>query len=314
MNPQRLGRLFALSAALLFGTSWVATRFALASFDPTAAAAWRGLGATVLLGLLIAAGLAGAGSVGWRSLRQGQVWRLGTLGALGGLLFVLGMNQAIERTGATIAAFVAGLYPVLAAAGAPLVLGERLRPSAVLGLAVAFVGVVLLAGLDVTATRVDGLAMGLGAAVSFALYLLLARRWAGPWALPTQFVTWSVFAVLGVGASLLELAVAPSGFVPHHLVPSAVLGVIWIAAISGTSAQLLLIAGVRRLPAQESSAYLLLNPLTAAVLAALLLGERLDATQLVGAACVLVGIALATLVGARRTRGAAAVEAREPAS
>ncbi|MFM2106811.1 MAG: hypothetical protein RL338_1843, partial [Chloroflexota bacterium] len=46
-------------------------------------------------------------------------------------------------------------------------------------------------------------------------------------------------------------------------------------------------------PARRTSSLLLLNPLTAALLAALLLGERLEPTQLVGALLVLAGIALA---------------------
>ncbi len=312
MSPQGLGRLSAFFAATLFGTSWVATRFALASYDPTAAAAWRGLGATVLLGIALAAGLGGDWG-GWRALSRSQLWRIAALGLLGGLLFVLGMNEAIARTGATVAAFVAGVYPVLAAAGAPLVLGERLRPSAVAGLVLAFGGVLLLAGLDLTATRLDGLAMGLGAALAFAAYLLLTRRWAGPWSLPTPLISGSVFAVMGSGALLLAILTDPAGLVPRNVTPSALIGLAWIAAISGATAQLLLIASVRRIPAQESSAYLLLNPLTAAVLAAILLGERLLPLQLLGAAAVLAGIALATIAGARDARGRASVEAHEPA-
>jgi drug/metabolite transporter (DMT)-like permease len=46
-----------------------------------------------------------------------------------------------------------------------------------------------------------------------------------------------------------------------------------------------------------TSAFLLLNPPTAALGAALLLGERLDVVQLTGAGLVLVGMAAATLPG-----------------
>ncbi len=48
------------------------------------------------------------------------------------------------------------------------------------------------------------------------------------------------------------------------------------------------------IPAQRSAAFLLLNPITATVLAAILLGERPSPIQLLGGILVLVGIALAT--------------------
>ena len=313
MSPRRLGALLAIATSVLWGTAWVATRFALESFDPTAAAAWRGLGAAALLGIAIVAGVGGGEARRWRALSRGQAWRLLALGALGGLIFVTGMNIAIQRTGATVAAFVAGLYPVLAAGGAPLVLRERTRRAALAGIAVAIVGVWLLAGVDLTASHVDGIVVGLVAAAAFAAYLLLTRRWAGPWHLPAALISWSVFATLGVGAAALELLRAPGGLLPPGLQIGAVLAVAWLAVPSGALAHLLVIGSLRRLPAQESSAYLLLNPLTAAVLAAPLLGERMTPAQLLGAACVLAGIGLATVVGARRAPLQAPTEAREPA-
>jgi drug/metabolite transporter (DMT)-like permease len=71
----------------------------------------------------------------------------------------------------------------------------------------------------------------------------------------------------------------------------------------------LLTESLRRLPAQESSAYLLLNPLTGALLAIPILGESLAPLQIVGGALVIVGIGLATggvaLIARRLGRGRA---------
>jgi len=63
------------------------------------------------------------------------------------------------------------------------------------------------------------------------------------------------------------------------------------------------------LPSDRSAAIFLLNPLTAALLAAALLGERLGPLQVVGCGLVLAGVALATVMAARVARAAAAARA-----
>jgi drug/metabolite transporter (DMT)-like permease len=208
------------------------------------------------------------------------------------------MAYAVDLSGATLAAFVAGLYPVLVAAGASVVLGERPTRLVYGGLAIAFAGVVLLAGFDPTGASPVGLATGLGAAAAFAAYLLLARRWSAAWELPAPLVATSVLAMAALVALPLAFATNPAGLLPAGgLVP--VLAVLWLAGPVGAVAQSAAIAGVRRLPSHRSSALFLLNPLTAAVLAAALLGERLGPLQIVGCGLVLAGVAVATVLGTR---------------
>jgi drug/metabolite transporter (DMT)-like permease len=52
---------------------------------------------------------------------------------------------------------------------------------------------------------------------------------------------------------------------------------------------------LRRLPASRAAPFLLLMPVSGALIAAVLLGERLDPVQLLGAALILLGIGLATV-------------------
>jgi probable blue pigment (indigoidine) exporter len=136
------------------------------------------------------------------------------------------------------------------------------------------------------------------AAAAFAAYLLLARRWSTPWELPAPLVATSVMAMAALVALPLAVVTDPAGLVPGGgLVP--LLAILWLAGPVGAIAQSAAIAGVRRLPSHRSSALFLLNPLTAAVLAAVLLGERLGPVQIVGCALVLAGVVLATVLGAR---------------
>jgi drug/metabolite transporter (DMT)-like permease len=303
VSETRTGALAAASAALLFGSSFVATAFALRAFGPLAIGAWRGVVATVLVGALVLSGrVDGRAAVGVLT-RAGWI-RLLVLGALGGPAFIALMNIAVEGSGATIAAFVAGLYAVLAAVLGPPILGERLGFRAIVAFVVALAGTALLAGFDPGSGRPFGLGPGIGAGLmaagAFALYLVLTRRWARALGLPGAAVAVANFAACAVVLVPAAL-IAGESPVPDVGAPDtglAILALTWLAVGASLAAQLLLIAGVRRLPARSSSAVLLLNPLAASVFAALLLGERLSPLQLTGAGLVLVGIAIATEVPA----------------
>jgi probable blue pigment (indigoidine) exporter len=203
------------------------------------------------------------------------------------------MNVSIMLTGASITAFIAGAYPVLASALAPLVLREPLRAAAIVGLGLAFAGTLLIAGFDVSGVPVVGVAIAIATAIGTALFMLLSRRWQRRWGIrPTQ-ITLSNFGMLGLSGLLLTLA-SGDAFVNAPVSAETWLAVLWLGIFSGAAATILLAESHRRLPTQEGSAYLMLNPLTAAILAVPVLGEMLAPLQLLGAALVLSGIALAT--------------------
>ncbi|HTC86142.1 MAG TPA: DMT family transporter [Candidatus Acidoferrum sp.] len=322
MTQARIGALAATGAALFFGSSFVATAFALRSFGPLPVAFWRGLIAAILVGIALRAGWLGDDRPGVAEPRPGggarsevdRYARLVLLGLLGGPLFNIALNVAVGEAGATITAFVAGLYAVLAAVLAPLVLRERLGSGALAGFIVALVGTGLLAELEAGAPSASGIATALFGAFSFAAYLVLSRRWSDAYRLrggliaEANFVATSVVALGGI----LILGAGP--IVPSSIEPVAAIAVLWLALGPGTAAQLLLVASVRRIAARRSAAFLLLNPVTATILAAILLAERLSTQQLIGGALVLAGMALAsglitTLLGRDASQAAATAPA-----
>ena len=144
-----IGPACAIGAAVLYGTSWVATGVALTGFTPFSLAAWRSPVTVALLLPIILWVTRPAANAPLPSsatpARRGWLVRLLVLGLLGGPGFGIGMNVSIMLTGAAITAFIAGAYPVLASALAPLILGERVRLAAIVGLGLAFVGTLLIA-------------------------------------------------------------------------------------------------------------------------------------------------------------------------
>lgn len=296
-NPGR-GEVYAALAAMAYGSSYVAAAFALRSFHPLALAVDRAALAAIPLAALMVLQRRGSSNaakdpppaMGARPLR------LGVLGACGGLVFLVGQNLAVQASGATVAAFVAGLYAVLAAVAAPFFLPERLTVRVLGALALALLGTALLAELDPAHTNLAGIGWGLMAATSFALYLVLGRRWASPYRLSGVAIAFATVAIAGIGIGAAVAISDPASFVPAGIRIDALLALMWLA-FTIAAGQILVMASVRRIPASRSAAFLLLNPVTALLLAIVLLGERPSPLQLLGGLLVLAGIAAATLRG-----------------
>ena len=178
--------------------------------------------------------------------------------------------------------------------------GHRPRRLTLAACAAALGGLVLV--LDLAGARhVDlaGLLWGLGAAVGLAAYFVLSAETGG--GVPPLVMAWgglatgaAVLALAGIAGVLpVRTAGADVTLLGHHvpwLVP--VLGLAVVAAVVAFVAG---IAAVRRLGSRLASFLGLTEVLFAVLFAWLLLGQRLDATQLAGAALVLAGIALVRL-------------------
>lgn len=284
------GALFAGLSAMLYGSSYVATAIALRSFTPLTVAAWRGVLSAIILGAILM--LPAMRRHLPAHVALGDLARLVLMGLLGGAAFTLAMNAAVGITGATVTAFVAGLYAVLAAALAIPLLGERLERSTLVALLAALFGTVLLADLSLTVGTIVGIGLALIAAASFGLYLVLSRGWARSRGLSGAVVGLSSLTMTGV-AGLAAVALTGEPMFPDAPRTDALLAIAWLALGPGVVAAVLVVAGMQLLPARLASVFLLLNPPTAAVLAFILLGERLSLVQLVGGACVLVAMAAA---------------------
>ena len=345
-GPRRhRGELLAALAAMGFGSAYVATSFALTAFEPVPAAAWRSLlaafavGAFVMVrrrggqsdatsdsdvgpGAGVGAGVipvasganalepdARAAPLEAASLEPGatqRAVRLLVLATLAGPLFLVSMNLAVAHVGAAIAAFVAGLYAVMSAVIAPILLPERLTARVLAGFVLALAGTALLAELDPDATDVAGMGWGILAALSFALYLVLARRWSANYRLDGLTVAFANCALAAVVLGGLVLVTDPALLVPADASADAVIAIGWLAVVAALG-PVLMVASVRLVEAARSAAFLLLNPITATILAAILLGERPSTLQLVGGVVVLLGMAVATIP--RRADGEVAVGA-----
>ncbi|MCW2770211.1 MAG: hypothetical protein JWR27_1644 [Aeromicrobium sp.] len=161
--------------------------------------------------------------------------------------------------------------------------------------ACAVAGVVLLSGLVEGAgddVSLPGLAGSLGAALSYAVYALAAKRLLTDGWTPTAAIG-SVFgtaAVLGL-PFLLLVDLAPLASWP------GVRMVGWLAVVTVVVAYVLFAVGLQSLSAATVSTLTLAEPVTACVLGLVLLDEHVSAAGWVGLVVLLAGVALLALPG-----------------
>jgi probable blue pigment (indigoidine) exporter len=262
---------------ILFGTTYCVTVLALPPGRPLFTAAMRALPAGLLL--LLAT----------REMPRRDWWgRLIALGAINiAAVFSLVFVAAYRMPGG-IAAVIFGVQPLIVAILAFALLGERLRARSVAAALAGVAGVALLVLRGATRLDAIGVAAATGATLCAALGIVLVRRWGRPMRM-LSFVGWQL--VTG-GAILVVLAALFEG-APPSLSMRNVAALVYLAGCSTLLAYVIWFRGVEKLGPTPVSLLALLNPLTAAILGAVLLGERYTLAQLIGGVLVIGAVAAA---------------------
>jgi drug/metabolite transporter (DMT)-like permease len=199
-------------------------------------------------------------------------------------------HWSIVLTSVANATLLANCAPIFVALAAWLFMRKRLRPVFVAGLAMAVSGMVLLLRGDFAhgGSALVGDALGLVTAMFYAGYQLTVTR--------ARHTVSTARIMAGSGlvsaAILLPIAlVSGEQLLPHSAFGWSIL--LALALISQASGQSLIAYAMAHLPATFSSVGLLLQPVVAATLAWLLLGETLTALAILGGLLVLIGIRMA---------------------
>jgi drug/metabolite transporter (DMT)-like permease len=212
---------------------------------------------------------------------------------VGGLFFALDLafyNTAILRTTAANATLFGNYSPVVVGLLTWLVFRRKPSVSFWMGLLLALVGTAGIVWSDLAAHVGFGAGdvMALAAAAFFAVYLMVTEQ-------VRSTISTLVFLRLAMVTSTVFLLLINLGMGVSLRVPSAHswLALLALGLITQLGGYLALTYAMGHLPATVTSVSLLLQiPLTA-VLAALLLGEKLNTPQILGGLLVLAGVALA---------------------
>ncbi|GGL11618.1 DMT family transporter [Streptomyces flaveus] len=317
--PIGRGLLYLTVAGAAWGTAGAAASLVYRASDmgPIALSFWRCAGGLLLL---LAARLLRPRprhTARPRLRARTTLLRIGITG-LGLAVFQTAYFAAVEATGLAVATVVTlGAGPVLIALGARLTMGERLGrggSAAVVG-ALAGLAVLVLGGEGAT-VRPWGVALALVSAAGYSVMTLLTRWWGRDGGADASSTTVGAFAVTTL--CLLPFGLT-EGLVPRTDELALVLALLaYVAAIPTALAYALYFAGAAVVRSATVSVIMLLEPVSAAVLAVGLLGERLTAATLVGTLLMLgsvAGLAVAEARdGAERTREAPETPEDEPQS
>jgi drug/metabolite transporter (DMT)-like permease len=271
----------AIVFVLLWSTGFVGAKYGLPDAEPFTFLAIR---------LAIAAVLLAVASVAARTrITRAQAGRAAVSGVLLHATYLGGVFWAISRgTPAGVSAVVVSLQPVLVAALALPLLGERLRRLQWLGLGLGLIGVALVVGPHLGgALPVAGVVACVVALLGGTAGTLWQKRHGDGipllWGTAVQYAT--ATGCLSVASALTE---------QQHVTWSArfVGALVWLVLVLSLGAVLLLLVLLRRGSASGVSSLFYLVPPATAVEAYLLFGERLAAVGWVGIGVTALGVAL----------------------
>ncbi|MFD9631175.1 DMT family transporter [Streptomyces violascens] len=303
--PVGRGLLYLAFAGVAWGTAGGAAALVFGASDlgPLALSFWRCAGGLVLL--------LGAMAVRRRPAPKAAEPRgrrlLRILGnGIGLMIFQSAYFAAVEATGLAVATVVTlGAGPVLIALGARVALGERIGWAGTAAVAGALAGLaVLWIGNGGGTVRPAGVVLALVPAAGYAAITLLTR-WLGRdggAADPSATTAWA----FGVAALCLLPFAGAEGLLPHTVEPMRVVFLLlYVAAVPTALAYALYFAGAAVVRAATVSVIMLLEPVSAAVIAVSVLGERITAATAAGTTLLLlavVGLAAAETRQATRSR------------
>ncbi|MCV0428486.1 MAG: DMT family transporter [Roseibium sp.] len=246
--------------------------------DPIDVVFWRCAFGTVALLLICAAqGL----------LRRQMTWRQLGLAALGGIAIVVNwamLFSAYSEASIGVATAVYNVQPFILVGFGVLFLGERITLTKIGWLAIAFTGVLLIIQAkpgSIEYANTDyalGIALALGAAFFWAVAALLTKKLTGT---PPQLI-----ALVQVCVGILMLA----PFVSWSALPSGATAwgaLVTLGAVHTGIMYILMYGAVQKLPTYLQGAFSFIYPVVAIFVDYAAFGHRLQPTQLLGAAAII---------------------------
>jgi len=210
------------------------------------------------------------------------------MGATGVVLFNIFMFWALERTAATNVGLLSTLNPVSIAIFSFLLTREKIRPLQMFAMIISFVGVVVVLSKG-EMERLLALEFNAGdlwmlAAVAMWGLFSVCGRWAMRYVSPMMSTLYS--GLFGV-AMLLPFNITTFTITDFNL--EFVLSILYIGVMSTVVSMVFWNIGVQKLGATAAGMFLNFNPIFTAILAFLLLGERMTWSQLAGSIIVICG-------------------------
>ncbi|MFV8257544.1 EamA family transporter [Bdellovibrio bacteriovorus] len=221
----------------------------------------------------------------WVRLNLRQTIIAALLGIFGYAFFSTLYFTAVDGLSITLAALLLYTYPFWVNVFSHFFTQDKISRKEALCLVAASSGLVLLLWGHIEVKNIWAIAAGLGAAISYAIYVLLSARLQKN----VRPIT-SALYVITFGALALSLFHHPHFDQIKNLSTiqaSSILGLALVCTIIPLTMEL---AALQKLKSTEVALLMMIEPITAALMGALIFGERLTGVQLIGA--LIIGVAL----------------------
>lgn len=255
--------------------------------------------------LIYAASLLAFG--GWR-IERADWPRLLVISLIGMMGYNLGSAFGFAYVTAGIGSLIIGTQPLLIALMGTLIARERLGVTAILGLIIGFLGVVLLVWRDLAITAdswsfLAGCAMIFLSGTAWAVYVVVSKP---------LILKYGSYSISAMSISLCSLVMVPMLARPSTLTTLADMSVRswaelgYIAIISTMVCSVTWNYAASRMRAAASGAFLYLIPIIGVAAGALILGEAVTSGMVTGGALILLGVAVAQFGDRLSLRGGVA--------
>ena len=274
--PQRTGYALIASAALLWAFIGVFSgRLLAAGISATEIAFWRaaGGGALFVIHGLVASNFTRIARRDWPLFI--------VFGLTGVTLFYTSLNLAIEHGGVSLAFILLYSAPAFVAVLAAVFLGEAFTRTKALLVVMSIAGVVLVAQSSGEGMTVSVVAVlwGLTAGLTYSSYYLFGKK---------LLEKYEIALIYGVIMPIGAVGLLPVARFEVFAAPAVVwVDIALLAVLSTYVAYLVYYRGLREVEASRAVLVATIEPVLAAVLAALFFGERLGWLGIVGAVLVL---------------------------
>lgn len=281
---------FKINCGLFFviscwASAFVGIRIGLTSYSPGPLALFRFTIATVFMTFTYAR-LPNKIKIPWQDRLQ-----LMLLGLIGLGIYNLSLNYGELRVPAGVASFIAGLMPLFTILLAVILLHERPKPAVFSGMAVSFLGLVLIGIAESHGASINpGMLMILITAIMGAVYTVYQKRFLQRYH-PIAVTTWIIW---GGTLSLIFYSPALYREIGGARI-EATLAVVYLGLFPAAIAYLCWGYILKFLPAASAALYFYATPLVSTGLGFLVLHERPSILSLAGGLLALVGALYGTL-------------------
>lgn len=282
-----------LLVPLLWGINWSVMKIGILSIPP-----FLILGSRQLLAGLAHAGFArtsGARFPRGRAMVQAIVLGFLLAGVSNGLMF-----WGVQYITSGLASILFGTMPFFVAFLSAPLLGERLSPAKLAGVAVGFAGVAVLLAGDAGAVSdmaLWGEAALLLSAVTWALPLVLTRKWLRD----VDTLALTAVEMLSGAAFLLPLGLATEGLGRVHLTAEGLASLAYMVIFAGFTGFALYYWLVRRMSATRLALASFITPGVAVIAGIIVLSEPAEPSLFLGLVLVAAGIVIVNRWGDRST-------------